>query len=82
MLLHIGFVFLLPLFFAPALLPLAAELLSDMFAGIHGVPINMILSLAECAILAYLYRLVLVVQGDLLQAREKKILEVVTSKVE
>lgn len=77
-LLQFAFLFLFPLALAPTLLPLGVELLLDW----HGVPVCLLLSLLECVGVVFLYRLVLPWQGNLLQAREKKILQVVAAKAE
>lgn len=81
-LLHIGFMFLFPLVMLPALLPLVAELVLEDLGWVHGVPICLPLSLVECAAVVGAYRLVLPWQGGLLQAREQRILETVTTRAE
>ena len=40
----------------------------------------LVLTVAECAALVFIYRYALSLQGELLQAREKQILDVVTSR--
>jgi hypothetical protein len=45
-----------------------------------GIPIYLLLSLLECAVVVFVYRLFLRWEGDLLQAREQKILECVTNR--
>jgi len=77
-LLQFVFLFLFPLALAPTLLPLGIELLLEW----HGVPVCLLLSLLECAGVIFLYRLLLPRQGNLLQAREKKILQIVAAKAE
>ncbi len=77
-LLQFVFLFLYPLALAPTLLPLGAELLLEW----AGVPVCLILSLLECAAVVCFYRLMLNWQGNLLQARERKILQVVAAKAE
>jgi hypothetical protein len=81
-LLHLAFVFIFPLLLAPALLPLGVEAVLDVLGVLHGWPICLLLSLVECAIVVVLYRLVLTLEGQLLQAREQRILELVTGKGE
>ncbi len=76
------FVFLMPLAFVPALLPLGVEAMLQQAGWAAGVPVCLLLSLAECAAVAYLYRLVLTWQGRVLQAREQRILEIVAAKAE
>ncbi|HZY88763.1 MAG TPA: hypothetical protein VFE78_28320, partial [Gemmataceae bacterium] len=79
---HMAFLFLCPLALAPTLLPLGVEsLLEQLHWGTGGV-VYLALSLAVCAGVVYLYRTALTWQGDLLQAREQKILEVVTTREE
>jgi ABC-2 type transport system permease protein len=77
-LLQFVFLFLFPLTLAPTLLPLGLELLLEW----PGVPVSLILSLLECTAVIFLYRLLVHWQGSLLQAREKKILQVVAAKAE
>jgi hypothetical protein len=77
-LLQFVFLFLFPLALAPTLLPLGVELLLDW----PGVPVCLVLSAVECVGVIFLYRLVLPWQGNLLEAREKKILKIVAAKAE
>ncbi len=79
-LLQFAFVLLLPVAMAPALLPLACEYLLAELAGLKGVPICLALSLLEVAVVGFLYRLMLNVQGKVLQVRELQILQTVTIK--
>jgi ABC-2 type transport system permease protein len=81
-LLQMLFLSLMPMFVAPLLVPLGLEFLLDQMNVISGVPIYLILSLLICCGVVGLYRLVLTWQGQLLQWREQKILEIVTTKVE
>src|SRR5205823_6232141 len=81
-LLHIATALLSPLVLVPALAPLGVELLVEELAGRGWVPVCLILSLLECVAMIFLYRLVVGWQGELLQARERKILEVVTARAE
>jgi ABC-2 type transport system permease protein len=62
------------------LLPLGIEALLELLGWAGGVPIGLLLSLAECAVIVILYRLSLGWLGDLLQAREQGILETVTNR--
>src|SRR4029077_48107 len=80
LLLHLGFVFIFPSTLAPMLLPLAIESILEDLHWVHGLPICLLLSVLECIGVAYFYRFVLSLQGRLLQAREKRILETVTAK--
>jgi hypothetical protein len=81
-LLHIVFSLLFPLVLAPALLPLGVEFLVASLTTIKWVPVCLILSVIECVGVVLLYRFVLTWQGDLLLAREQRILETVTTKAE
>jgi hypothetical protein len=81
-LLQIAFLCLFPWAMAAALLPLAAEFILVEFAGLDSVPVYLMLSLVEFVASIFLYRLVLNLQGRVLQAREMKILEVVATRDE
>ncbi|HLJ93309.1 MAG TPA: hypothetical protein VKU02_08980 [Gemmataceae bacterium] len=81
-LIQLGFVFLFPLALTPTLLPLGIQFILEQLGWSYGVPICLLLSLLECAGIVYLYRLVLTWQGDLLQARELKILDIVAARAE
>jgi hypothetical protein len=74
------FMVLLPLTMAATLLPLGTEMLLRVLDWAAGVPICLVLSLLECAVIFFLYRLSLGWQGSLLQAREQRILETVTNR--
>jgi hypothetical protein len=82
MLLNIAAVFVFPLVLSLTLLPLAVEVLLRAWGLAEGVPVALLLSLLECVALVYFYRLVLSGQGMWLQARELRILEVVTTRAE
>jgi len=78
LLIHMAFIFIFPLVLSPTLIPLGIEyLLSESW-----FPAYLILALAECALMAWLYPRLLNLEGDLLERRERKILEIVTMKVE
>jgi hypothetical protein len=81
-LLNLAFFFVSPLILLPALLPLGIEVGLEELGWVRGLPVCLVLSLAECVLVVYLYRLALNWQGDLLQAREQKILETVTTRAE
>lgn len=69
-----------PLTQLPLMIPLAVDLALP-FLGIETrVPVYLLLALVECGLMIWLYRLLIDWQGNLLQAREQKILETVTSK--
>jgi hypothetical protein len=74
------FIFLFPLTQGLALVPLGAEALSTLLGWTQAAPICLLLSLAECAAVVALSRVLLAWQGQLLQAREQKILEAVTQR--
>jgi hypothetical protein len=80
-LLQFAFTFVCPLILAPTLAPLGVEALLAAFWGAR-LPIGLVLALGECAVVMVLYRLALTWEGDLLQAREQRILEIVTTKAE
>jgi len=69
-----------PLTQAPTLIPLSIEAALEWQGWTAGAPLCLLLALVQCAAFVFLYRLALNLQGDLLQAREQRILEVVTSK--
>jgi len=81
-LLNMALIVLLPLALAPTLLPLAVELGLDALGAPPGLPIYLLLTIVEDAAVIFLYRLVLRWQGEFLQAREQRILEVVAAKAE
>jgi hypothetical protein len=73
-------VFCLMLSFIPLFIPLGVELLLHNLELGRPFPIYLILALLELAVLILLYRLLLESQGTLLQSREQRILEAVTTK--
>jgi hypothetical protein len=81
-LIHMAFGLLSPLTYLPVLLPLGIEFGLEQLNWAHGVPVCLLLSVLVCAGAVGVYRLVLPWEGRLLQAREKKILELVTTKAE
>jgi hypothetical protein len=81
-LIHLLFVGLFPVAFAPTLIPLGIEFLLSLSGTLTWVPVYMILALAECAFIIWLYPLALKSQGDFLERRERRILEIVTTKTE
>ncbi|HBI46418.1 MAG TPA: hypothetical protein DDY78_26735 [Planctomycetales bacterium] len=82
LLLHFAFLFLFPWALVPALLPLGVEFTLEKLGWLTGLPICLVLSVLECAAVFYVYWLVLTWQGRALQAREQKILALVTPKAE
>ena len=81
-LLNMLFMLLMPIFLAPALVPLGIEVALEESGWVKGLPISLVLSIALAAGVVWVYRSALTWQGDLLQAREQRILEVVTTKTE
>lgn len=71
---------LFPLTQAPTLIPLGIEAGLVHLGWITRAPICLILSLAECVAVIFVYRLALNWQGSLFQAREQRILETVTNR--
>ena len=72
--------FVFPLTQAPTLIPMGTELgLRFLGWGVH-VPICLLLTCLECVLVAIIYYFAISLQGDLLQSREKKILESVTNR--
>jgi hypothetical protein len=82
LLLHLAFTSLFPVVLAVTLLPLGVEVLIRWQGWLAGVPVALVLAVLEVGAVGYVYRLVLAWQGGLLQLREQRILEVVTSKAE
>jgi hypothetical protein len=80
-LLHMLALVVLPTVLAPTFLPLGIELLLEL-AGVQGLPVALVLSLGLLVLVGWLYLRALRWQGGLFAAREKQILEVVTSKSE
>jgi ABC-2 type transport system permease protein len=81
-LLQLVFVFAMPVIMAPTLLPLLLEFTFGSATGATWVPVYLILSLGVCVGIVFFYRLALGWEGTLLQAREQKILEAVTTNAE
>jgi hypothetical protein len=81
-LLHVAFLFLLPVVVGPAMVPLLLALAVDSSGWVDGVPVCLVLSIIECVAVVFFYRFVLKWQGIWLQTRERAILDVVTTKAE
>jgi len=73
---------LFPAVMIPLFIPPALGLLLSHVGWLPAGPVNLLFSAVLLALLALLYRLSLAPCGDLLQQREKKILQVVTEEVE
>jgi ABC-2 type transport system permease protein len=76
------FMFVLPSVFSLTLIPLGVEALFTFMKWAAWFPAFLVLGVVQVAIMLWLYRLVLDWQGDLLQRREQKILQIVGSKAE
>jgi ABC-2 type transport system permease protein len=74
------FLVIFPLTQIPTLLPLGIETGLHLLGHGTGIPIYLLLSLLECAVVVFVYRLLLRWEGELFQAREQKILECVTNR--
>jgi hypothetical protein len=81
-LLHVVFVFVFPMAVAPTLLPLAVQALLETMQLLDGIPICLLLSVAECFIVMGIYYFVVTWEGEFLHSQEQKILEIVASKAE
>jgi hypothetical protein len=79
---HMLFFFLFPMVFGVAMIPLGIEALLHHFGWLRAIPIYLIGALLTLAVAGFGYRLVIGWQGQLLEAREQRILSVVTSKIE
>lgn len=82
LLIHLAFVFLFPLAMAPTLIPLGIEFLLSYSDTLSWIPAYMVLAIVECATVIWLYPIALESQGRWLQHRERRILEIVTTKTE
>ncbi len=71
---------LFPLTQSVTLVPLGIEVVLRLLGWMEGVPICLLLSLAECTAVVGIYWVSLGIYGDLLRAREQKILESVASR--
>jgi hypothetical protein len=74
------FTFFFPLSQLPTLLPLGIEFALESQGWTAGLPVCLLLSVAECAAIVVFYRFALGWQGELLHDREQKLLEIVTSR--
>jgi hypothetical protein len=80
-LLHlVGFMVFFPLMQAVTLVPLGTEMVLGLLGWGSGVPICLLLSLLECAVVAVIYHFSLSGLGLMFQYREQRILELVTKK--
>jgi len=81
-LIHMAFIFLFPLALTPTLIPLGIEFLLSWFGTMAWFPAYLIFAILECATAIWLYPILLSREGELLESREKRILEIVTTKAE
>jgi hypothetical protein len=81
-LVHVLFALLLPVALIPTLVPFVIELIMHVFGWARSIPVYLALSIAELAVMGLIYVRVLECQGRLLQARQQKILDTVTTKNE
>ena len=83
LLIHLLFFFLvLPIALITTLMPVAVEFLLKDSGRLSRVPVYLLLTLIEFAVIVYIYPRALVLQGRLLQSREQRILEIVAAKAE
>jgi hypothetical protein len=73
---------LLPVVLSITTFPLLVHLLFQSAGWLPAVPVAAILSLLECALICVFYYFAVGWEGELLQAREQKILEAVVNKEE
>jgi len=71
---------LFPFALAPSMIPLGLEIGFHWMGWYSGIPISLLFSLGEVLAVGYLYSWALDRQGALLQARELKILEIVSAR--
>ena len=81
-LLIFGSQLLLLIAMAPIFLPAAIELLWSRVSWLPAAPTNLLFSAVLLGLLLFFYRLSLTPLGNLLQKREKEILQIVTQEVE
>ncbi|MDR3638565.1 MAG: ABC transporter permease [Isosphaeraceae bacterium] len=74
------FMVLFPIVEGATLLPLGIEAVLGALGWGAGIPICLLLTVVELAVMVMLYRVSLQWLGDLFQAREQRILEVVTGR--
>jgi phosphate starvation-inducible membrane PsiE len=71
---------LFPFALAPSMVPLGLEIGLHWLGWFPGVPISLLFSVGEVLAVGYLYSWVLDRQGELLQSRELRILDVVSAR--
>ena len=81
-LIHLAFMLVFPLTMAPTLIPLGIEFLLSWTDSFAWFPAYLIFTIVEAGLVVWLYIRILDGQGRMLERREQKILEAVTTKVE
>lgn len=81
-LIHMAFVFLFPLGLSPTLIPLGIEFLLSRFGNVGWLPVYLVLSIVEAAVVILVYPRLLSSQARLLEQREQRILEIVSARAE
>jgi len=81
-LVQLVFVLVLPVALIPTMVPFGIELLLHNFGWANSIPLYLALSIVEVAVVGFIYLRVLEYQGRMLQNRQQKILDTVTTKSE
>jgi len=81
-LIQMAFMFVFPIALAPTLIPLGIEFLLSWTNTFAWFPAYLLFTIVEVVLVTWLYTVILEKQGRMLERREQKILEVVTTKVE
>jgi hypothetical protein len=79
---HMGFMFLMPVALAPTLIPLGIEFMLSQSGWLPWFPAYLLLTIVEVVLAVWFYSWLITGQGRLLQRREQRILETVTTKME
>ncbi|CAN5592602.1 hypothetical protein BH10PLA2_BH10PLA2_20970 [soil metagenome] len=79
---HVGMMLLLPAVLSITMAPFLVHYVLRNLGWIGSLPLAPVLALLECAVIAIFYYFAVGWEGDLLQAREQKILEAVVTKEE
>jgi hypothetical protein len=72
------FVMFAPISLLPAIAALGAETILTQTTSVRGLPIYLAFSLLEAGLVIWIYRAILETQGDWLQRREPRILEILS----
>jgi ABC-2 type transport system permease protein len=81
-LIQIGYVIVLPVVLGGTLVPLGLEVVFNWLGWLTWVPVYLISVVVESMVVLFLYKAILQWQGNVLQRREQRILEMVTAKIE